>query len=365
MTPPDQLQGLWPALRCCALAGIALALAVCCSGCGALGLRRQAIVQGSTVADIQYKQVLDNLAAFSCNPDGLAWHVKVTGGVVQVADQGSGFLGANLGGPGALTPNLGLQRNVLNQWNLDPVIEADDLELLEIAYRKALNPLDPDGSIKSDAYEKICDLANGFHITLTHEVANELLETMKQGAMGDKLARLERVHAELEKLYVEIDELSLTPQAFDQQKFLATGGELPSKSDFLKEEVIRLMHEVCHGSTEAIRAFHRPGRNAGLVEQAQDRIEALIKLIDDPKEGETNPFSVPWVCQGCKNEVPPCACLVGRYRGCYGECYVWVDAEHAAQFRDFVLIILALAPPDAQDAVTTPSGLGAANSPNF
>ena len=26
---------------------------------------------------------------------------------------------------------------------------------------------------------------------------------------------------------------------------------------------------------EAVRAFHRPGRNAGLVEQAQDRIEAL------------------------------------------------------------------------------------------
>jgi hypothetical protein len=365
MTALEQLRGLRPALRRCALAVAALSLAVSCSGCGALGLRRQAIVQGSTVADIQYQQVLDNLAAFSCNPDGLAWHIKVTGGVVQVADQGSGFLGANLGGPGALTPNLGLQRNVLNQWNVDPVIEADDLELLEIAYRKALNPLDPDGSIKRDAYEKICELANGFHITLTHEVANELLETMKQGASGDKLARLERVHAELEKLYVEIDELSLTPQAFDQQKFLATGGELPSKSDYLKEEVIRLMHEVCHGSTEAIRAFHRPGRNAGLVEQAQDRIEALIKLVDEPEHGETNPFSIPWVCHGCKNDVPPCACLVGRYRGCYGECYAWVDAEHAAQFRDFVLIILALAPPDAQDAVTTPSGLGAANSPNF
>jgi hypothetical protein len=258
-----------------------------------------------------------------------------------------------------------LQRNVLNQWNLDPVIEADDLELLEIAYRKALNPLDPDGSIKRDAYEKICELANGFHITLTRDVANDLVQTMKQGASGEKLARLERVHTELEKLYAEIDELSLQSQPFDPERFQASGGELPNKIDFLKEEVIRLMHEVCHSSTEAVRAFHRPGRNAGLIEQAQDRIEALIKLIEEPDSGETNPFSLPWVCKGCKQDVPPCACLLGRYRGCYGECYVWIEPAHAAQFRDFVLIILALAPPDAQDATTTPLGLGAANSPSF
>jgi hypothetical protein len=56
---------------------------------------------------------------------------------------------------------------------------------------------------------------------------------------------------------------------------------------------------------------------------------------------------------------------VGKHKGCEGECYAWVGPESTAQFRDFVLIILALAPPSAQDLTAAQTGLGAANSPNF
>ena len=63
--------------------------------------------------------------------------------------------------------------------------------------------------------------------------------------------------------------------------------------------------------------------------------------------------------------MPPCAFLVGEYHGCGQECYAWILPEHMKEFRDFVLIVLALAPSTSQDAASSPTGLGAANSPNF
>ena len=170
--------------------------------------------QGSTLTDLQYQQVLDNLAMFSCNADALAWHVKITGGVVQVADQGSGFLGANLGGPGQFAPNFGLQRNVLNQWNVDPVTDPDELELLQLSYRKAINPADPDGSIKRAIFEKISDQCSSYHIALTRDLALEMVQSTKEHAPPSQQPRLEKLRAELERVYAEIDVLSETVQEY-------------------------------------------------------------------------------------------------------------------------------------------------------
>jgi hypothetical protein len=324
--------------------------------------------QASTISDVQFQQVLDNLAMFACNPDALAWHIRINGGVVQVADQGSGFIGANLGGPGYVAPNLGLQTNILHQWNVDPVVEADDLEVLQLAYRKAIDPFDGDGSIKRTAYDKICELSSGYHIALTRGVATDMIDTMKQGASEHRLERLDRIKGDLEGLYNEIDEISERPQKYEPGSFAGGGaGGPPSKLEFLKEEVIRLTGEVGDDAVEPVGAYYRPGRNVGLIEQAQDKIEALLKLVEVHEDGQVNPYSMPWLASCCdKKAVPRCACLVGRYRGCGQECYLWVEPGNAKTFRDFVLIVLSLAPPDAQEmALPTPSGVGAANSPNF
>jgi len=342
----------------------AVVLVICC-GCTHTRLQRNTISQGSTLTDLQYQQVLDNVAMFACNPDSLAWHIKINSGLVQVADQGSGFLGANLGGPGHLVPNLGLQRNVLHQWNVDPVIEAEDLKLLQLAYRKAVNPSDAEGTIKREAYEQICELSAGFHIALAREVAFDMIHSLRQTASPAKQSKLDRIKIELEGLYTQVDELSEKAQAYDATQHLATGGAAPSKLEFLKEELIRLTSEVGDNPVEPVGAYYRPGRNVGLIEQAQDRIEALIKLVEEPETGESNQFSVPWFGCGGKKEVPACACLVGCYRGCGRECYVWVLPERMKTFRDFILVILSLAPPDAQDSASTSPGLGAANSANF
>ncbi|MES1213044.1 MAG: hypothetical protein ABUL64_00520 [Singulisphaera sp.] len=343
--------------------GCALVLLALC-GCTAKRLGLRTLKQAGTLSEIQYQQVLDNLAMFTCNPDSLAWHVRINGGLVQIADQGSGFLGANLGGPGNIAPNLGLQTNILHQWNVDPVIDSDDLELLQLAYRKAIDPFDADGSIKREAYDKICELSSDYHIALTRNVAAEMLETMKQNATPERTAKLERIKSDLEELYAKIDELSEKPQEYKSESISLAPAGPPSKLEFLKEEVIRLTSEASDESVESVGAYYRPGRNVGLIEQAQDKIEALIKLVDEGTDDAPNPFGMPWLMHGCKRDVPKCACYVGHYKGCGCDCYIWITPGSMKTFRDFVLIVLALAPAEATES-TTVTGLGAANSPGF
>jgi hypothetical protein len=335
-------------------------------GCGCTHIRLQGrtIRHASTLSDIQYQQVLDNLAMFSCVPDSLAWHVRINGGLIQIADQVSGSFGANLGGPNVPAPLLGGDTNVLHQWNVDPVIEADDLELLQLLYRKAINPFDADGALKREAYDKICELSTSYHIALTRAVAFDMIETMKHGSSEEKLERLERIKADLDDLYAEIDKVSERPQRYEPSSFSYGAGGPPSKLEFLKEEVIRLTGEAGDEAVEPVGAYFRPGRNVGLVDQAQDKIEALIKLFQEGNDDEPNPFSMPWVMHGCKRDVPRCVCQVGRYKGCAGECYIWITPDHMRTFRDFVLIVLSIAPPEATEG-TTVTGLGAANSPSF
>ncbi len=259
----------------------------------------------------------------------------------------------------------GIQSNILHQWNVDPVIDADDLELLQLCYRKAINPFDSDGAIKREAYDKICELSSAYHIALTRSVASDMIETMKQGAGPERLHLLERIKTDLDILYAEIDEISDKPQPYEPSSFTHSHGS-PSKLEFLKEEVIRLTSQASDESVEPVGAYYHPGRNVGVIEQAQDKIEALVKLVDDGKEDEPNPFSMPWIMGGCKRDVPKCTCRVGHYRGCGCDCYVWITPENMKTFRDFVLIILSIAPAEASESSTTVTGLGAANSPtNF
>jgi hypothetical protein len=345
---------------------LAAALALCAAGCTHLGLAKKTVLQGSTVSDIQGQQVLNNLAMFVCNPNAMASHVKLTGGVVQLADTGELLLGANLGGPREVAPNSGFARSVLGQWNVDPVIDSGDLALLHIAYRKAVDPFDPDGSNKREAYETIAELANDYHIWLDRRLALEIVDTLAAGSDPPRQQRLARLRGELENLYAQIEDLSLRVDPYDPQR-AARGlpGDVSARIDFLKEQAIRLVYETRSSAVGEVRAYPRPGRSVGLVEQAEAKIAALAELFAEPADGTTNPFAVPWVFHGCKKDVPKCACLVGHYCGCGCERYTWVVPENMAQFRQFVLIVLALAPPTPDDLAPQMSGVGAANSPVF
>src|SRR5579883_1262173 len=138
---------------------ILIALGICwSSGCTHLALERRTICQASTVADLQTQQVLDNLAMFACNPNALAWHFKLSGGTTQVTDQGTSIGSAVMGKvPFATTTSLTGQRGVVNQWSGVPTIDPDDLEMLQLAYQKAVNPQDPNGTVRDGLFRKVCE----------------------------------------------------------------------------------------------------------------------------------------------------------------------------------------------------------------
>ena len=101
-------------------------------------LRQRMINQGSTLPELQYQQVLNNLAQFAVNPSALPWHVNFREGTSQVTDSLSGGALADLGPSVDCDPTQLLgSRTVVAQWGTSPVIDPTELRLLRIAYRRA------------------------------------------------------------------------------------------------------------------------------------------------------------------------------------------------------------------------------------
>src|SRR3954464_4139801 len=63
---------------------IAQLLALFCSGCTGLQLKRSTIDQASTLSELQYQQVMNNLAMFAGNPAAIPWHITIKDGSAQV-----------------------------------------------------------------------------------------------------------------------------------------------------------------------------------------------------------------------------------------------------------------------------------------
>ena len=133
---------------------VALLLApavVVSSGCIAVRLGQRAMNQANTLPELHYQQVLDNLARFVNNPAALPWHVNFREGTTQVTDSGSAGAAVDLGPPSSTLPQLFGSRTVVVQWGMSPVIDATELRLLRIAYRRALgSPEMPDPEFLDD-----------------------------------------------------------------------------------------------------------------------------------------------------------------------------------------------------------------------
>ena len=119
---------------CLFAAGVSLCLS---AGCTATRLRQRTAHFGSTLPDLQYRQVLDNLARFADNPGAMPSHVNLREGTTQVTDSVSGGAAVDLGPPTNWLPQLFGQRTVVAQWGMQPVIDPLELKLLRVAYRRA------------------------------------------------------------------------------------------------------------------------------------------------------------------------------------------------------------------------------------
>lgn len=154
-------------------------MVACLSGCTHVQLRRSTIRQASTLTELQYQQVLDNLAMFACNPDSLPWHVKIKGGTVQITDLGASAVGGIFGSGDAATsviPSINAQRTRLGQWDIEPVVDSDELEMLRLAYRKAVTPFDQ--TVDEDIRFQIWTLVVAYQFRPNSEI---LLEIVNDG----------------------------------------------------------------------------------------------------------------------------------------------------------------------------------------
>ena len=122
------------------------------AGCTHRQLQRSTVRTASTVVDIQYETVLNNLARMSANPADLPSHLDLADGVVQVSDEGSvgragGFDALAGGGGGFGIDRFGpaAGRQISEQWGADATTDPQRLVDLQDLYRAALglNPLPP------------------------------------------------------------------------------------------------------------------------------------------------------------------------------------------------------------------------------
>jgi hypothetical protein len=249
---------------------------ICMSGCTASRLRQRTINQGSTLPELEYQQVLDNLAQFATNPSTLPWHVNFREGTTQLTDSLAGGAALDLGPPVTWFPQLLGSRTAVAQWGMSPVIDATELRLLRIAYRRALgSPEMPDPEFLNE---------------LAHELKNQFPS-----------------NADLRN---------------ESELFYDFQGQANRSSREVDSRVITTNDDAVCGGLEPMRdrspLVRNVCRKVGMIQSDLARIQPG------------------WFHVGRKHDVPKDACYIGKSK----DCYVWVGPEGREQLTEFTLTVL-------------------------
>ncbi|WP_435009214.1 hypothetical protein P12x_000464 [Tundrisphaera lichenicola] len=251
----------------------------CLSGCTTSRLRQRTINQGGTLPELQYQQVLDNLALFSVNPSSIPWHVNLREGTTQVTDSLSGGALVDLGPPVSTQPQLFGSRTAVAQWGMSPVIDTTELRLLRIAYRRA----------------------HGIPDMPDPEFVDELAHDLK-----DQFASNTDLVNETELFY---EDLSRANRDF---RILEARTVTANDTGFCGE----------FGPLD--------GDRSPLVRNTCRKVESIRRDLARIGPG--------WFHTGGRRDVPKDACYVGQS----GDRYVWVCADGREQLTQFTLTVLKL-----------------------
>ena len=248
------------------------------TGCTSGRLRQRTINQAGTLPELQYQQVLDNLAQFAANPAALPWHVNLREGTSQVTDSLSGGAALDTGPPFGWFPQLLGSRTAVAQWGVSPVIDASELRLLRIAYRRA------HGAPEMPSPEFLDELAHELKDQLAYNVDLRNESELFYEFQG----RNSRSYRELDTRVITTNDLTICgdPELSRDRSPLARN--VCRKIQFIQNDLARI----------------QPG----------------------------------WFQVGRKHDVPRDACYVGRC----GSVYVWVGPEGREQLTEFTLIVLKL-----------------------
>ena len=260
--------------RCLGIAWIAVGLL---GGCTSVRLRERTVHQGGTLPELQFRQVLDNLARFSEDPATLPWHVNLKEGTSQVTDSGSGGIAVELGPPPDALPQLFGSRTVVAQWGMAPVVDPTELRLLRFAYRRAVGVPEMPGP------EFLEELAH----ELKGQLPNDADLTGETTLVYGYLARESR-------------------DARDLDAHVATAND----DEFLDTAESRLRQRT------------------PLVKNVSREVRAIQKSLAQIRPG--------WFHSGRRRDVPRDACYVGKC----GNRYTWVCADGREALAEFTLTIL-------------------------
>jgi hypothetical protein len=285
--------------------------ALALSGCANVQLKLSTVRSASTLTDLQYQQVLDNLAMYCQDPTALPWHVNLQNGAVQVADAGS--LGTiaqtDLSHVFTWSPYFTATRAIVTQWSTIPVTDDTTLRLLRLAYQIAIcyraeRDLDSDLAIDLSHTLKNQTATNA-DISLDTDLFNSLLKTYEPRDTKDLKKLLEAYESTSDSIVSAVDQDFLAP--IDHTKYI------------FKTALAR----------------------------------DVARQVDDVRDQYRN-IPTGWFGCGKKHDVPRDACFVGRY----GKCYTWVCPEHRSELAEFTLTVLNLTSVVKQaQVIAAPSGV--------
>ncbi|MCE2804883.1 MAG: hypothetical protein LW700_06665 [Gemmataceae bacterium] len=261
---------------CLLAAGASLCLP---AGCTATRLRHRTANFGTTLPDLQYQQVLDNLARFAENPGAMPAHVNLREGTTQVTDSLSGGAAVDLGPPTDWLPQLFGQRTVVAQWGMQPVIDPLELKLLRVAYRRAAGlPEMPDDDILQD---------------LGHELKAQVANNPD---LHDETELFFEYHSRQNATYPRFEESVVTTNS----ESVVAGADVPRRD------------------------------RSPLARDVARQVKVIEKELLEIEPG--------WYCVGRWCDVPRHARFVGRHNS----TWVWVDPARQDDLTRFTLTVMKL-----------------------
>jgi hypothetical protein len=114
-------------------------VAYACAGCTMMSLERHTVAQTDSAIDLRYREIMDNLALIAADPATLPNFVTIFSGTVSVQDTGQ--MVATPTWPfraGMVTASPSLNRQISQNWVLDPVIIPERLEAIRAALQWAV-----------------------------------------------------------------------------------------------------------------------------------------------------------------------------------------------------------------------------------
>lgn len=111
-------------------------------GCTDHFLRKHTARTASTLTDIMFQQVMDNVAMFCCEPDTLPHFAIIGDGTTQLQDTAQATATPKWNPTGFVDATLGINGGhvLLENWKLQPVMSAGRLKRMRAAFQYVVNP---------------------------------------------------------------------------------------------------------------------------------------------------------------------------------------------------------------------------------